>query len=69
MGGLAVGHAFDHASARAASLIAVDTWQPLGGDVEFAAAMSLDWTRVQAEQDQLLTGWLAAWRRRYPGGG
>ncbi|AHH98812.1 hypothetical protein KALB_5450 [Kutzneria albida DSM 43870] len=64
---IAVGHAFDQASARAEPLIAVHAWHPLGGDVEFAAAMGRDWAQLQDEQDQLLTGWLADWQRGYPG--
>lgn len=59
---LAAAIAFDEASRRRVSLVAVHAWR----DTEIFELPGLDWSAVKAEAERLLAEFLAGWQERYP---
>jgi nucleotide-binding universal stress UspA family protein len=60
----AIAFAYDAASARGVSLVAVHTWSDTIADVELAPLV--DWDAVEVEHDVLLAERLAGWTEKYP---
>ena len=60
----ALAFAFEAASRRGVSLVAVHTWWDLL--VDPALAPLLDWDAIEADERQVLAGRLAGWDQKYP---
>jgi nucleotide-binding universal stress UspA family protein len=65
-GEAAVALAFEEASARDATLIALIAWTPWLAGTPYADDMRVHWSDMEAEQKQLLAQRLAGWQEEYP---
>ena len=59
--------AFEEASLRTASLIAVHAWHPPRSAISRAGSPSPDLAAIEAEAARQLAGPLESWRKKYPG--
>jgi len=63
----AIGVAFDEASLRGVSLVAVHTWSDVTvGGVFDRRSADFGWEEIQADEQRLLTERLAGWQDKYP---
>ncbi|MFJ6674989.1 universal stress protein [Actinosynnema sp. NPDC091369] len=65
-GEAAIGLAFEEASARNATLVALIAWTPLLVGTPYADKMRVHWDEMEEQQRQLLAQRLAGWQEEYP---